>query len=218
MFRLLGLSGLRSLRALGNGSQCSAMARHGIVVHGMSRRCLTGLCKGEIEMSVSRTIARLIACIAMLPVNGAALAQNECFSRCESNYYLCLRGGASVGERGCSAIRSTCNMSCTQGGGSFGAIAYSKVTRTYGFASQYESRERAERRAVQECAQSRSNATDCAVLVWFNNRCGALALGDDGGYGAAQDQTRQAASAKAMANCQPHAATCRIVRVVCGME
>src|SRR5262245_38224275 len=121
-------------------------------------------------MPASRLITSLIAWVAVLPVTGAARAQNDCVSRCESTYYLCLRGGASVGERGCSTIRSTCSMSCTRDGGSFGAIAYSKATRTYGFASQYGSRERAEQRALQECTQSRANVTDCEVLVWFNNR------------------------------------------------
>jgi hypothetical protein len=168
-----------------------------------------------IRSAMARAIV-LIAAIASVPV---AVAQDDCFARCDSNYYLCLRGGASVGERACSTSRSSCSMSCTLARKSHGAIAYSKSTAAWGAAYHHGSQELAERRARQECTQARPDASDCEVLVWFNNRCAALALGDNRAYGAAQDSNRQVASEKAMAYCRPHGhATCKIVREVCSLN
>ena len=57
----------------------------------------------------------------------------------------------------------------------YGAIAYSRHTRHYGYWKGAESRAGAERRALEAC-----KGRDCRIEVWFRNSCGALATGEGG--------------------------------------
>src|SRR4051812_16208787 len=98
-------------------------------------------------------MVRIIALIATIASASVAAARDDCSARCDSNYYLCLRGGASVGERGCATSRSTCSMGCTLTRKSYGAIAYSKSTAAWGTAYHHASQHSAEQRALQECTQ-----------------------------------------------------------------
>ena len=52
----------------------------------------------------------------------------------------------------------------------YGAIAFDKRTRDYGFSFDHPTRSAAEERAVRECAGSH-----CQSMMWFANGCGALA-------------------------------------------
>jgi hypothetical protein len=137
-------------------------------------------------MIIRSTMARAIVLIAAIATAPAAVAQDDCYARCDSNYDLCLRGGASVGERGCSTSRSSCSMGCTLARKSHGAVAYSKSTAVWGAAYHYNSQELAEQRALQECTQVRPGASDCEVLVWSNNPFGrqdaVLRIARSGGW------------------------------------
>ncbi|MEZ5800215.1 MAG: DUF4189 domain-containing protein [Nitratireductor sp.] len=62
----------------------------------------------------------------------------------------------------------------------FGAIAYSPNTGAHGYSYDYSSRGEAETYAMNEC---RKYAGDCRVAIWFRNACGALAVGNIGGWG-----------------------------------
>jgi hypothetical protein len=161
---------------------------------------------------------RLAATAALLAVGSVspAAAASACYARCDNNYYLCNRGGASPGERSCSTARSTCYMGCGQARDRFGAIAYSKSTTAYGESYRHDTREQAEQRAREECAIRGPGARDCEVLVWFNKSCGALALGRNGAYGADHDEDPAVATQKAMAHCRPFgAASCAVVSKIC---
>jgi hypothetical protein len=78
----------------------------------------------------------------------------------------------------------------------YGAIAYSTSTRAYGFAYNYSTRAQAESAALGYCAQS-----DCGVVVWFSNSCGALATAPTGQWATGLGSSGDFAQASALAAC-----------------
>ncbi|HEY6259812.1 MAG TPA: DUF4189 domain-containing protein [Xanthobacteraceae bacterium] len=91
----------------------------------------------------------------------------------------------------------------------YGAIAFSQSTGAHGYSNDYRTRAAAERRALEECGR------DCEVVLWFVNACGALATGDDNGYGTGWAGGRRAAEAIALSACHSNATNCGILRWVC---
>lgn len=89
----------------------------------------------------------------------------------------------------------------------YGAIAFDKRTRAYGFSFDHPTRAAAEERAVRECAGSH-----CQSMMWFANGCGALATGRER-YGAATGASRREAERKALAQCT--ADDCRVLTWSC---
>ncbi len=83
----------------------------------------------------------------------------------------------------------------------YGAIAYSASDRSYGYSYDYDTREEAEQKALQECE---ARGKGCKVLTWFKNNCGALATASNGSYGYAWDDTREAAIEKALGLCRQY--------------
>ena len=75
----------------------------------------------------------------------------------------------------------------------FGAIAYSDKAHKYGWANNYPTRNEASKAALDGCAKN--EGTECRVVVWFRNACGALVTGPDG-HGAAWAESRKVAIAK----------------------
>ncbi len=57
---------------------------------------------------------------------------------------------------------------------SYGAIAYGRTSRAYGFSYSWPSRAKAESIALNNCGQ---HGDDCEVMVWFDSKCGAVAAG-----------------------------------------
>ncbi len=93
----------------------------------------------------------------------------------------------------------------------FGAIAYSPSTGAHGWSYDYPSREEAERVAVANCAQ---HARDCNVPIWFQNACGALAVGP-AGYGSGWAINQSLAESYALGVCGQYSANCSVRRWVC---
>jgi serine/threonine-protein kinase len=91
----------------------------------------------------------------------------------------------------------------------YGAIAFEQDSGRAGYAYDYASRAEAEQRAVEECGSG------CAVVVWFMNACGALATGDDNGYGSAWAGSRPEAERLALSECGEHAENCSVVQWAC---
>lgn len=148
------------------------------------------------------------------PIVASPAQANECQAQCEDRYYQCNMGGAWVAEKTCATQRSTCYAACSPQ--KHGAVAYSKKTRTYGYTTGLASREIAEKTALTECAATEGSPTDCTVLIWFYNRCGAIALGDNGSYGAAHHATQAGAAKEALQHCAPYGgSSCSIVREIC---
>jgi len=94
----------------------------------------------------------------------------------------------------------------------YGAIAYSQSSRAHGYSYDYGSRAAAEQRAYNECAQY---GAGCKIAVWFRNACGALAVGQDGGWGSGWHRTRRGAESNAIDSCSGVSYGCKVVRWVC---
>ncbi len=92
----------------------------------------------------------------------------------------------------------------------YGAIAYSVDSGRHGWSYNYGSRAAAENRALNECGEA-----SCKVVLWFRNACGALATGDDNGYGTGWAGTRRGAETNAMLNCRQVSDNCSVVRWAC---
>jgi serine/threonine-protein kinase len=95
---------------------------------------------------------------------------------------------------------------------SFGAIAYSPSTGATGWSYDHGSRRDAERTARNNCDQS---ANDCRTAIWFKNGCGALAVGQGGGWGADWGADIDPAKYLAVEACRQNASGCKVIRWQC---
>lgn len=93
----------------------------------------------------------------------------------------------------------------------FGAIAYSVGTTAHGWAYDYPTREAAEAAALTNCRQ---HAADCSIPIWFQNACGALAVGTNG-YGSGWGVDRPLAETYALQSCGQYTSNCAVRRWVC---
>src|ERR1035438_3260527 len=85
------------------------------------------------------------------------------------------------------------------------AIAYSQSTEKCGYSWGHENRAAAERAALAKCP-----APDAAVVIWGTNVYIALALGEDGHWGAAWNTDQQTEEREALRFCHQYAQSCRI--------
>jgi Domain of unknown function (DUF4189) len=92
----------------------------------------------------------------------------------------------------------------------YGAIAYSTDNGKYGYTYDYGTLASAETDALKNCADR-----SCQVVLWFKNRCGALAIGNGYAYGAAWANNRGDAEASAMTFCSQNGTGCNIAQWVC---
>lgn len=151
--------------------------------------------------------------IAAVAVGDTSAKANECQDQCDARYHHCNMGTAWAAELTCATQLRACQMTCSAKG--FGSIAYSKKTRNLGFTLGHPSRDAAEKAAAQDCEVRSNGSSDCQPLIWFRGRCGALALGDGGAYGAAQHPSQVTASKEAITLCTKHGETCRVVLELC---
>ncbi|MEM8795309.1 MAG: DUF4189 domain-containing protein [Pseudomonadota bacterium] len=94
----------------------------------------------------------------------------------------------------------------------FGAIALSPSTGAIGWAFDHPSQVSAENQALRGCY---NYAGDCRVGTWFRNACGAVAIGNGGGWGAAWGGSRRAAENAAINACNRNTNRCTVRRWVC---
>lgn len=94
----------------------------------------------------------------------------------------------------------------------FGAIAFSPQNGAFGYSYGAGTRGQAERIAMSNC---RANGAGCRLLVYFQNACGALAVGNGNGYGFAWAGSRGQAEGRAMRECRNRTSSCRIVAWSC---
>ncbi len=85
-------------------------------------------------------------------------------------------------------------------------------TGATGWSYSWSSRRQAEREAQQNCYE---NAGDCRVAIWFKNACGAVAAGDDGGWGSGWGSNSNRARREAIKQCSQYSDGCRVVRWQC---
>jgi hypothetical protein len=95
----------------------------------------------------------------------------------------------------------------------FGAISYSASDGADGYSYNYNSQAEAEARALAECRGY--GGTDCQILVWFRNACGAMATAPSGAYGSGWGTTTGLAEAAALDTCEQSGNGCKVKRWVC---
>jgi serine/threonine-protein kinase len=91
----------------------------------------------------------------------------------------------------------------------YGAIAFSQASGAVGYSYDFDSRDDAEERALQECGPR------CEVVIWFKNACAALAVGDDKGYGTGWAADRDRAEEIAMMKCEENSDDCSVKQWAC---
>lgn len=94
----------------------------------------------------------------------------------------------------------------------FGAIAISPSSKAMGWSYNYNSKWKANQVALQKCYQ---HASDCKIATWFRNACGAVAVGANGGWGAAWGRNISQAKWKAKKTCHKYDSYCQPKRWVC---
>lgn len=116
--------------------------------------------------------------------------------------------GDTARSNSCRDEASACSYQCQLDGPTgghrvtrFGAIAYSPSQRANGITYDFGDRASAERAALNACIQ-RSRATDCRVVIWFSNNCGALATASDGTYGGGYSGNKLGAESRAIHYCR----------------
>lgn len=96
---------------------------------------------------------------------------------------------------------------------SYAAIAYSPSTQNVGYAYNGRTRQEAEQAALRFC-----KADDAKVVTWVNFGFCAIAIGDDGAWGAAASygvgSTNVDAANAAIKECQKHTSTSVRLRIV----
>jgi hypothetical protein len=139
-------------------------------------------------------------------------AQADCLSSCLGS------GCSGVNydkDMYCKLRSNDCVRQCRESGSGasggsrdrWGAIAYSDKTGNYGLSYGYARLSEARRSALAEC-----KASDCDVMAWFSNSCGAVAAGEDDVSFGAQNNSRSAAERLAVAGCvRLGGGTCKLV-------
>jgi hypothetical protein len=97
--------------------------------------------------------------------------------------------------------------------GHFGAIAYSPSDGALGWSNDTANMSAADASALQGCRQ---HSYGCSIVVRFNAACGAVAVGENGGWGADTGQDTEAAQHNAIVACNNHGnSNCQAIRWVC---
>jgi len=105
-------------------------------------------------------VVAMIAGLAALLVARPARALENCISVCDDAY--------------CTVQHKHC-VEFGPPPPAYGAIAYGSSSGAWGKSYHWGSQAEAERVAMQNCAQ---HGNDCAVMVWFEHKCGAVASGE----------------------------------------
>jgi hypothetical protein len=117
----------------------------------------------------------------------------------------------------CVAGRSgeitSCRTVCSD---SYGAIAYSRQTGSWGHSFDYDSQARASRIAQGYCARV---ASDCRIVVSFTNQCGAIAETKQGDVSFGLGATKTEAERRSLGACRASSGkTCSLVTSVCSVK
>ena len=100
-----------------------------------------------------------------------------------------------------------------------GSIAFSREqdgALAWGIAWSFDSAGSAATEAIDQCRAS--GGTLCALVGWFREACGALAIGDGNGYGTGWGSTTVAAEQDALAQCRSKNDNCRVEVARCSQS
>ena len=107
----------------------------------------------------------------------------------------------------------------SQTGPLHGSIAFSQDddgAYAWGIAWSFETSVGANAEALAQCRAH--DGTECEEVGWFQEACGALAIGGENGYGAGWGSTEIPAQADALENCLRFNDDCRIVASQCAVS
>ena len=93
----------------------------------------------------------------------------------------------------------------------YGSIVFSQEYNggyAWGIAWSYDSRSSARNQATNECRSQ--GGTSCGEIGWFRNACGALAIGDNNGYGVGWAESPRGAENQAISGCRSYNSNCRL--------
>lgn len=111
-----------------------------------------------------------------------------------------------------TALMISLSSSLAFAGDKYGAIAISPSTKALGWSYNYNSNSYAKSVALAHC---RKHASDCKIASWFRNACGAIAIGNSGGWGADWGRNIKQAKWKALKRCRGYDHGCKVKRWVC---
>jgi hypothetical protein len=120
-----------------------------------------------------RLLIPLCACFALGPEYDvtflAAEDAGSCLYHCEGSTCADFSNHSSM----CVELRAKCQARCS-GRKWWGAIAYSKKDKAYGWSSGLNDREAAKKEAMQKCVQN--GGKGCEWWAIYENECGAVAI------------------------------------------
>jgi hypothetical protein len=141
-------------------------------------------------------LARVLFLLSLISLSRHGRAQNTmngCIDHCWSSCSAQPLGSSAKEACVAQCIRSTCKASTNV----WGAIAYSKPDKAFGYSFEVEDQATARKVAMENC---RKHGTNCVVETIFSHACGALAAGGDHiGWGT--DRTREGAEKGALSQC-----------------
>jgi hypothetical protein len=147
---------------------------------------------------IIRLLIPLCACFALGPgydvTSLAAEDAGSCLYHCEGSTCADFSNHSSM----CVELRAKCQARCS-GRKWWGAIAYSKKDKAYGWSSGLNDREAAKKEAMQKCVKN--GGKGCEWWAIYENECGAVAIdGSITTWGSAY--LRKDAQATALLECQ----------------
>jgi hypothetical protein len=92
----------------------------------------------------------------------------------------------------------------------WGSIYFSPSNLANGFSYRHASK-----RAAEDAAWENCDADDCIKAISFRNACGAVAVGENGGWGADWAPRGNEAQRKAIRACRGHDSGCYVLRWQC---
>ena len=135
----------------------------------------------------------ILLSLAANPRTAHPQSMNQCIDNCWMSCSAEPLGSSSKSACVDLCIRYNCSASVNV----WGAIAYSKPDKAFGYAFELKDEASARRAALEKC---RKYGTACVVETAFKSACGAVAAGS-GQVGWGIDRTRQAAEQRALAEC-----------------
>lgn len=150
----------------------------------------------------------MLLSLATYPRPAHAQSMNRCIDNC---WLSC--SAEPLGSSSKSACVDLCiRYNCSASVNVWGAIAYSRSDKAFGYSFEHEDEATARRVAMEKC---RTRGTACVVEAAFRSACGAVAEGG-GRVGWGVDRTRQAAEQRALSECAKTGARgCEIQAWVC---
>jgi hypothetical protein len=136
----------------------------------------------------------LVLALGMKPSRRNSLVGGDCLYNCEGSTCADFGNTSSM----CQQLRAKCQARCS-GKRWWGAIAYSKKDKAYGWSTGVNDRDAAKKEAMQKCVQH--GGTGCEFWAIYENECGAVAIdGSITTWGTAY--LRKDAQARALLECQ----------------